>query len=154
MEALILDDSRPVRAMRRGLVCDVRAGARVIAVNDHMLRALKATEYPVIGFTLSDYELARVENGQSVQLTGELSLGGTRKSVVIHAIATEGPNGTLRVAGTYEIRMTEFGLNPPSLMLGTIKVNDRRSRKNVAPNFCQPPTYSGTSQVLRNELNL
>ena len=34
------------------------------------------------------------------------------------------------MTGSYTVKMTEFGLKPPTLMMGTLKVNE-----NVAVNF-------------------
>ena len=36
-----------------------------------------------------------------------------------------GADGTLVVSGAREVRMTEFGLKPPTLMLGTMKVDEK-----------------------------
>jgi hypothetical protein len=43
----------------------------------------------------------------------------------IDAIATPADNGGLRVKGSKEFLMSEFGVKPPSLMLGTMKVRDK-----------------------------
>ena len=59
------------------------------------------------------------------QLTGTLNIGGVQKTVTISAKATEGANGTLHVVGSHDVSMKEFGLKPPSLMMGTMKVDER-----------------------------
>jgi polyisoprenoid-binding protein YceI len=94
-------------------------------MNDHMKKALKAKESPVIGFRVASYELAKGTAGATVTMAGELSLGGVTKPVTVVAKATEEANGQLRVAGTHDVKMTEFGLKPPSLMMGTMKVGDK-----------------------------
>jgi polyisoprenoid-binding protein YceI len=94
-------------------------------MNDHMRKALKAKDNPVIGFRVASYELAKGATGATVTIAGELALGGVTKPITVVANATEEANGQLRVAGTHEVKMTEFGLKPPSLMMGTIKVGDR-----------------------------
>jgi len=43
----------------------------------------------------------------------------------VNAQAKPGTDGTLIVSGTREVRMTEFGLKPPTLMLGTMKVDEK-----------------------------
>jgi polyisoprenoid-binding protein YceI len=93
-------------------------------MNEHMLKALKAKANPSIVFKLASYDLAKESNAIRVALSGTLTLGGVEKPVAISATATEGPTGALHVAGTHEIRMTEWGLKPPSLMLGTMKVDE------------------------------
>jgi polyisoprenoid-binding protein YceI len=94
-------------------------------MNEHMLNALKARENPTIAFRLSSYDLAKGAEGVQVRMSGSLTLGGVEKPITLTATATEGAKGTLHVIGTHELRMTEFGLKPPTLMLGTMKVGDQ-----------------------------
>ncbi len=94
-------------------------------MNDHMRKALKTKDHAVIAFRVASYELAKAAEGTTITMAGELSLGGVTKPVTVLAKATEQANGTLRVAGTHEVKMTEFGLKPPSLMMGTMKVGDK-----------------------------
>jgi polyisoprenoid-binding protein YceI len=94
-------------------------------MNEHMRKALKAAQYPTIAFRVESYELAKAGDGVNVALTGALTLGGVTKPITVAAVAKPGAAGTLVVAGTQEVRMTEFGLKPPTLMLGTMKVDER-----------------------------
>ena len=93
-------------------------------MNGHMYKAIKADAHPNIVFSLAAYELAKAGEGVTVKLTGKLSLGGVEKPITLTAKATQGPGGTLQVTGTHELRMTEFGLKPPTLMMGTMKVDE------------------------------
>jgi polyisoprenoid-binding protein YceI len=55
-------------------------------------------------------------------MEGTLSIAGQDKPVTINAtVARE--NGQIRVRGTKRITMTDWGVRPPSLMLGAMKVN-------------------------------
>ena len=94
-------------------------------MNEHMRKALKAEKYPTITFRVASYDLAKAAEGVDVTLNGTLTLGGVEKPIAITATAKPGENGTLLVSGTREVRMTEFGLKPPTLMLGTMKVDER-----------------------------
>jgi polyisoprenoid-binding protein YceI len=94
-------------------------------MNEHMRKALKAAQHPAVVFRVDAYELAKSADGVAVTLTGALTLGGVEKPVTVTARAKQGENGTLLVSGTHEVRMTEFGLKPPTLMLGTMKVDER-----------------------------
>jgi len=94
-------------------------------MNEHMRKALKTKDFPTAVFRASSYDLARGTDSISVTLTGSLTLGGVEKPITIKAQAKPGPNGTLIVSGTREVRMTEFGLKPPTLMLGTLKVDEK-----------------------------
>jgi polyisoprenoid-binding protein YceI len=94
-------------------------------MNGHLRKAIKAVEHPVIQFRLASYELAPKEGGSAVTMTGTLSLGGAEKSVTVKADAVAGADGALRVTGSFPLRLTEYGLKPPSLMMGTMKVGDQ-----------------------------
>jgi len=94
-------------------------------MNEHMRKALKAKEFPTVVFRAASYDLARTTDSVAVTLNGSLTLGGVEKPVTVQAVAKAGANGTLVVSGTREVRMTEFGLKPPSLMLGTMKVDEK-----------------------------
>ena len=94
-------------------------------MNAHMRKALKVEANPTITFRLASYELAKAGDTLRVDLTGELTLGGTTKTVNVRANAEDMGDGVLRIAGSHELRMTEFGLKPPTLMLGTLKVHDK-----------------------------
>lgn len=93
-------------------------------MNGHMRKALKLEEHPQITFSLTSYELNRSNDSLLVTMAGSLTLGGTEKPVELVGLAASAPDGALRVAGTYALRMTEFGLKPPTLMFGRIKVHD------------------------------
>ena len=94
-------------------------------MNEHMRKALKAKEFPTVVFRAEAYDLVRSADSVGVTLNGTLTLGGVEKPITVKAQAKPGANGTLVVAGTREVRMTEFGLKPPTLMLGTMKVDEK-----------------------------
>jgi polyisoprenoid-binding protein YceI len=94
-------------------------------MNEHMRKALKAKEHPTVTFRVASYELAKVADAVTVTLTGTLTLGGVEKPITVIAQAKPGDDGKLLVSGTHEVRMTEFGLKPPTLMLGTMKVDEK-----------------------------
>ena len=93
-------------------------------MNEHMLKALKAKDNPTIAFRIKSYDLARATAGVDGTALGELTLGGVKKTITVTAHATPDASGALRLSGTYQLKMTDYGLTPPSLMMGTMKVAD------------------------------
>lgn len=88
-------------------------------MNDHMRKALLTQDHPNVVFELTSYTV----NGADAVLAGDLTIAGTTRPIEMPAtIQDEG--GALRVQATKEIRMSEWGVKPPSLMLGTLKVRD------------------------------
>ena len=90
-------------------------------MNEHMRKAIKLAEHKTIEFRLSDYDVARGTDGIAGTINGTLLLGGVSKPIAIKA---EGKpeNGMLHITGSYDLNMTEYGLKPPTLMFGRIKV--------------------------------
>lgn len=93
-------------------------------MNGHMRKALKSEEHAQIAFRMTSYELARSDEVLVVTIDGALTLGGTEKPIQLVGQATPAAEGAMRIAGTYSFKMTDFGLKPPTLMFGRIKVHD------------------------------
>ena len=94
-------------------------------MNEHMRKALKMKDHPTVVFRADAYDLAKTGDSIAVTMTGSLTLGGVEKPITINAQAKPGANGTLIVSGTRDVHMKEFGLKPPTLMLGTMKVGEK-----------------------------
>lgn len=93
-------------------------------MESHLRKALKAETNPEIRFELKSYQVGdRTEEGTRVRATGTLTIAGTTRPVEMDGLVTPTATG-LRVRGQKEIRMTEYGVKPPKLMLGTLKVAD------------------------------
>lgn len=89
-------------------------------MNEHLRKALKAGTSPRISYRISSYD---VTSAGAVKLNGTLSIAGTEKPVSIDATASN-EGGRLRVKGSKQLKMTDFGVRPPTLMMGTMKVHD------------------------------
>ncbi|PYP79003.1 MAG: hypothetical protein DMD35_09545 [Gemmatimonadetes bacterium] len=90
-------------------------------MNEHMRKAIKLSDNKTIEFSLSDYDVSRTADGVAGTINGTLLLGGVTKPITLKA---EGkPEGAmLHITGSYDLDMTEYGLKPPTLMFGRIKV--------------------------------
>lgn len=93
-------------------------------MNGHMRKALKAETSPDIRYRLQGYTAAVADEQLAVTLNGELTIAGTTKPIEIPARVTRSASGAYRVEGSTTFKMTEWGVKPPSLMLGTMKVHD------------------------------
>lgn len=94
-------------------------------MNEHMLEALKAGKHPTIRLRVTQYEVGAVADGAApLKLMGELTLAGITRPVTVLASARPAADGSLRVEGRYLLKMTDWGVKPPSLMLGTMKVRE------------------------------
>jgi polyisoprenoid-binding protein YceI len=89
-------------------------------MNGHMRNALKAQAHPRIEFRFRSVQL----QGGEAQVQGDLFIAGETRPVTLPGTIVQEADGALRLAGSLEIRMTEWKVQPPSLMLGTMKVHD------------------------------
>lgn len=87
--------------------------------------ALKAEKHPNISFKLlSATPTSNSANKSVFKVTGELTISGTTKQIEMTANATKNADGSVIITGTQNLKMTQFGLKPPSFMFGALKVTD------------------------------
>lgn len=94
-------------------------------MNGHMYKAIRSTEHPHIVFRLASYDLTPSDSGVAIAMRGTLALGGAEKAITLNARAVAAHEGQLKVTGAYELNMKDYGLKPPTLMLGTLKVGEK-----------------------------
>jgi polyisoprenoid-binding protein YceI len=88
-------------------------------MNEHMRKALKSDKFPQISWKMDSYEV----QGTSVLVDGKLTIAGKENAIQLKGTGTA-ENGVIRFKGSKQFKMTEYGVKPPSLMLGTMKVGD------------------------------
>jgi polyisoprenoid-binding protein YceI len=89
-------------------------------MNEHMKKALKAGANPQISWKLSSYRVT----GTTVVMNGWLMIAGKQNAIEITGTGSADAKGTIRMTGSKQFKMSEYGVKPPSLMLGTMKVRD------------------------------
>jgi polyisoprenoid-binding protein YceI len=100
-------------------------------LDKNLQKTLKASEHPAIVFTLRSYKV----EGASVTAEGELTVAGKARGVVLSS-RLEARGGALFVEGAQPLKMTDFGIKPPTMMLGAVKTSDDvtvRWRLELAP---------------------
>ncbi len=96
------------------------------SLDKNMYKALNADSYPTIFFHLSSYRVHAStinSHGSRVTALGTLTIAGRERPIELIA-ETALADKSLRVQGEYALLMTEYGIKPPTLMMGTIKVRD------------------------------
>lgn len=107
----------PVRGLKSG-----KGG-----LDKNMHKALRADKHPEIVFELESYALQPhpEERGAfRVKAAGSLSVAGERRPVELEADVRHAEGG-LRVQGSEELLMSDFGIKPPAMMLGALKTDDK-----------------------------
>ena len=88
----------------------------------NMMKTLHADQYPDIRFHLARYTASGADT-VDISAEGTLTVSGQERPVTLEARAYRGPGGVW-LEGTHGLRMTEFGIKPPTMMMGAIKVGD------------------------------
>jgi polyisoprenoid-binding protein YceI len=96
------------------------------ALDKNMYKALKAESCPNVSFHLISYEVVPSTgspSGQYATASGTLSIACQEQPVTLEMKLAADPQ-TLHVQGDYTLLMTDYGVKPPTMMLGTIKVKN------------------------------
>ena len=91
-------------------------------MNGHMNEALKEKDHPEIEFRLVSYALVKAADSVARHTQRNAEHRRHDKTVTIAAERKDAADGVLRVTGEYELHMKDFGIKPPTLMLGTMRV--------------------------------
>lgn len=90
------------------------------SMDDNTYKALKAKEHPQITFKSTGI------TGSNGKLTikGNLTIAGATRPVTLSTTLEKWAEKSLTVKGSYTFNMSEFGIDPPRAMLGTIRTGD------------------------------
>ncbi len=96
------------------------------AMDNNLYKALKADETADISYILATFEAAPGEAKDSFTLhtTGTLAVAGTEKKIEMDVVATRLPDGSVTAKGLVPIKMTDFGIKPPTAIFGRLKTGD------------------------------
>jgi polyisoprenoid-binding protein YceI len=94
-------------------------------MNKKTRNALKSDDHPAIHFVLDAAEVTPgADGGFSAATTGRLTIAGQTHTV---ELAVEGrwmDDGRVQLTGALPLLMSDFGVDPPTAMLGTLKTRD------------------------------
>ena len=96
------------------------------AMDNNLYKALKADETADISYILATFEAAPGEAKDSFTLhtTGTLAVAGTEKKIEMDVVATRLPDVSVTAKGLVPIKMTDFGIKPPTAIFGRLKTGD------------------------------
>lgn len=94
-------------------------------MNKKTYKALKADANPDITFLLSvPVRIVQINIGEkAAALQGNLTLAGVSRPVIMLIRSFKVTKGTMSFEGEQKIRMTDFGMKPPSALFGTMKAS-------------------------------
>ena len=106
-------------------------------LDKNLYKALHADDYPQIRFHLARYTVTPRATGDTLNIHAEgmLTIAGKDQPSSLEARVYRGDRGVW-LEGSEALLMSSFGIKPPTMMLGTLRVNDKitvRYRLLLAP---------------------
>jgi len=97
-------------------------------MNEKMFKALKEKEHPFIIYELMSAEMAETPERSSEWITlmtkGKLLVAGVERVIQMEVKCRRLSDNKIRFTGSKTLFMTDFGIKPPSMMMGVIKTGN------------------------------
>lgn len=88
-----------------------------------MYEALKVNEHPTITYEM--IEAVPSEDDESIlRTTGELTLAGVTNEIEMDVQAERLDDGSIRYTGNAPLKLTDYGMRPPTAMFGALRTGD------------------------------
>jgi polyisoprenoid-binding protein YceI len=95
-------------------------------MNSKLREALRASAAPNIRFVLGNATVSTPRNNRfTVTTSGQLTIAGQTRPVQFTAQGQALANNRYRFTGSVPVTMSQFGIRPPTAMMGTMRVGDR-----------------------------
>jgi polyisoprenoid-binding protein YceI len=91
-----------------------------VSMDHNMFKALDSTHFAGIQFLLKSYAV----QGATVTAQGSLTIHGVAKPIELKGLLSSREN-KVSVSGSYDLLMSDYGVKPPVMMLGTVRVADK-----------------------------
>jgi polyisoprenoid-binding protein YceI len=89
-----------------------------------MADALKAGANPMIRYELANAVLSQSGATFLLDTRGKLTIAGVTREVGMQITGTRNSGGTYHLTGQLPIRMSDYGIKPPTAMMGTIRTGN------------------------------
>lgn len=86
-------------------------------MTEHLMEAMKPDQFPEIVYQIEKYDLA----GDRAQASGTMTIQGRSHPVTLPVVVKASGNG-VALEGSTRLDMTAYGVEPPVVMLGMLKV--------------------------------
>ncbi len=94
-------------------------------MNGKLREALKAEQHSTIRFALTEARITPAEGSKfAVAATGRLTIAGTTRTVQMNVDGEALGGGRYRFTGTVPITMSQYGIKPPTAMMGAMRTGD------------------------------
>ena len=95
-------------------------------MDGNVYKALKAEDEPEISYIMATFEATAAEAKDTFTLktVGTLTVAGKQNKIEMDVVAMRLADGTVTAKGTVPIKMTDYGIKPPTALFGRLKTGD------------------------------
>ena len=86
-------------------------------------KTLNTTKHEFIEFEFKQIQAQNQQEG-TVSAMFSVTIAGVTKDLLVQATVQPNDSGLMAISGTHAFKMSDFGIKPPSFMLGALKVGD------------------------------
>ena len=96
------------------------------AMDNNLYKALKADEKGTISYIMGSFSVAPGATAETftVKAPGNLTIAGAQRAVTIEVKAERLADGSIRTTGRVPLKMTDFGITPPTALMGTMRTKN------------------------------
>jgi polyisoprenoid-binding protein YceI len=96
-------------------------------MDNNLYKALKADDTPEISYIMATFDVVpgTATDSFTVKAVGALKIAGAEKTVDMDVTATRLADGSIRAEGALPLLMTDFGVKPPTAILGTLRTSNK-----------------------------
>jgi len=88
-------------------------------------KTIRESEFPKITYQLTTASVTMVQaNKYAIQTTGTLTIAGKTQTIAMKIMALVNADRSISCHGNERLKLTDYGISPPSFMLGAMKVGN------------------------------
>lgn len=97
------------------------------SMDENAYESLDADKYKDITFKLTSAKIAPNGEKYRVTATGNLTIAGVTRAITMNSDAIVATDGTVTCSGSVALKLSDFNIERPSFVFGTMKVGDALS---------------------------
>lgn len=117
-----------IQSVKLSVVVEEMSGGKGSIMDRLMLRTLKASEHGEITYELLEAETNRVEGAAPdsfiIGTIGNLTIAGETHQIEMIVGVSMSEQGSIIFSGSHEMKMSDFGLKPPTALFGALHTKD------------------------------
>lgn len=111
--------------------CEINVDAKSIKstkgsiMDGKIYKALNTDAHATITFKMKSLgAVSKTSNGFNANVYGYLTIAGVTKVISLDIVAKEVSDGSYEISGSEKLKMTTFGIDPPTAMMGAMTTGD------------------------------